>query len=423
MSNWAALVGSDLNGGLQRSHLAPGRVPVGRGDAITVILATSADLNAWSDAAPEGSTIDRGRKHPSKPLSLYLPGNGRCVRLETGYRDPGQTERGVKAMLTAAVHRHRSGVMLLGVGKELFDRLWARAADGEKTPVEFTAEESDIPRESATGELRRLIEDNPNLTVPDELRRKFVGNAPVSERVRKLIMLAARCAYPVLVEGESGTGKEIVARQIHDRGPRSTQSFMVVNCGGIPDELLESELFGHVQGAFTGAVRNKQGLWTLADEGTLFLDEIGDLSMRHQVKVLRALEDGTYRPVGGDNVIHSNARVIAATHRNLSEMVAAGRFREDLYYRLFALRIRTPALREHPSDIPDLATFLWSGIANESAAPLPATVLGELQRHAWPGNVRELRAFLINLAVYTDGRPVTAPLVRELMSERRGGGS
>ena len=145
--------------------------------------------------------------------------------------------------------------------------------------------------------------------------------------MRKRIVLAAHVNHPVLIEGETGTGKEVVARMIHKFSDRPVESFFPVNCGGIPAELLESELFGHVKGAFTGALRNKSGLWTLAGAGTLFLDEIGDLSSLHQVKVLRALEDGKYRAVGGEREIHSNARIITATNRDLWHMVETGRFR------------------------------------------------------------------------------------------------
>ena len=321
-------------------------------------------------------------------------------------------------MLLAAAHRQRNGTMLVGVEESLFGKLWARAADA---PTGGPDERVSEPVADEDDELGHLLDENPSLTVPAELRKRYIGGGAASERVRKLIVLASRSEYPVLVEGESGTGKEIVARQIHALGPRGKQSFVVVNCGGITDDLLESELFGHVKGAFTGALRNKPGLWTLAHEGTLFLDEIGDLTPRHQVKVLRALEDGHFRPVGGDAELSSNARVIAATHRNLHAMVAAGRFREDLYYRLFALRIRTPSLREHPGDIPALATHLWSRLSGPTAPLLTATALNELQRHSWPGNVRELRAFLVSLSVLADGSPVTAPLVRALMKERTGG--
>ena len=197
---------------------------------------------------------------------------------------------------------------------------------------------------------------------------------------------------------------------------------MPVNCGGIPHELLESELFGHKKGSFTGATRDKPGLWTLARRGTLFLDEIGDLSLVHQVKILRALEEGRYRPVGDSSEITSHARIVAATNRDLPQMVAAGLFREDLYYRLFTFPIRTPALREHPDDIPELTVHFWKKIANERARPLPAAVTQSLRRYAWPGNARELRSFLINVFLLADKTPPDVPFIRAVMQDRLGHG-
>jgi transcriptional regulator with PAS, ATPase and Fis domain len=226
--------------------------------------------------------------------------------------------------------------------------------------------------------------------------------------------------HSVLIQGESGTGKEIVARQIHALSGRRAETFVPVNCGGIPTELFESELFGHMLGSFTGAARAKKGLWTLADKGVLFLDEIGDLPLHHQIKVLRALEDGCYYAVGAESVTCSKARVIAATNRDLAEMVSNGRFREDLFYRLFTFRIRTPALREHRGDIPQLALHFWESIGERSTPPLTHAVLDALSEYRWPGNARELRSFLINLLLLANGRKIDVPLVRAVMRERLG---
>jgi DNA-binding NtrC family response regulator len=224
------------------------------------------------------------------------------------------------------------------------------------------------------------------------------------------------------VQGGTGTGKEVVARMIHNLSSRAAESFVPVNCGGIPPDLLESELFGHVRGSFTGALRDKTGLWTLADAGTLFLDEISDMPLPHQVKVLRALEDGCFRAVGGEREIKSGARIIVATNRDLWQMVETGRFREDLYYRLFTFRIRTPALREHPEDIPELAAHFWRRFAGDKTPPLPAEVLQELKTHSWPGNARELRSFLINVLTLADGRSVTIQMIRAVVRDRLGPG-
>ena len=172
------------------------------------------------------------------------------------------------------------------------------------------------------------------------------------KRLREMIELAAPTAATVLVTGESGTGKELVARAIHDASSRRGQAFVQVNCAAIPEELIESELFGHEKGSFTGAVRRQTGKFVAADGGTIFLDEVGDMSARTQAKVLRVLESGDVEPVGADKVIRVNVRVVAATNRDLEEEIQAGRFREDLFYRLNVVPIRTPPLRERLEDVP-----------------------------------------------------------------------
>jgi transcriptional regulator with GAF, ATPase, and Fis domain len=167
----------------------------------------------------------------------------------------------------------------------------------------------------------------------------------------------------VLVLGDTGTGKEVIARSIHNYSARASEKFVPVNCGAIPSELLESELFGHKRFTFTDAKYDKKGLWEITGNGTLFLDEVGDLALIHQVKILRALEENKIRPIGEVKEIRVNARVIAATNRDLFSMVKAGHFREDLYYRLRSFLLRTPGLRDHPEDIPTLARFFWKKIA------------------------------------------------------------
>ncbi len=198
----------------------------------------------------------------------------------------------------------------------------------------------------------------------------------------------------VLIEGESGTGKELVAHTIHLKSLRATHAFISVNCAALPEQLLETELFGHVRGAFTGAVANKPGRFHQADGGTLFLDEIGDLSAKGQGDLLRVLEEGAFRSVGGLDLHRVNVRVIAATNKNLKEAVKGGRFREDLYYRLQVVPIRVPALRERPEDIPLLAAaFLdhFTAKHRRRKKELSREALELLQRFPWPGNVRELR--------------------------------
>jgi transcriptional regulator with GAF, ATPase, and Fis domain len=298
-----------------------------------------------------------------------------------------------------------------GVFAALWERFGARGAPGTNA-------------ERGIGDGEHAAEETPwddaRVSVPDGLRREYLGESAAAERVRRAIVLAAGMdrGHVVLVQGESGTGKEIVARQIHALGGGRGEVFCAVNCGGIPTELFESELFGHVRGSFTGALRDKKGLWTLADRGTLFLDEVGDLPPAHQVKVLRALNEREYFPVGAEKPVRSNARVIAATHRDLGRMVRVGTFREDLYYRLFTFRIRTPALREHPGDIAGLARHFWSKLGQ--ARSLPSAVAEELGHFPWPGNVRELAAFLVNLAVVANGRPVSTRMAHAVLRDRAG---
>lgn len=221
----------------------------------------------------------------------------------------------------------------------------------------------------------------------------IIGRDPVMLEVFDLIRDLADTDVPVLIQGESGTGKELVAAAIHNEGPRSGGLFVPVNCGALPEALLESELFGHVKGAFTGAIRDKKGRFELADGGTIFLDEIGDISPAMQVKLLRVLQEGRFERVGSENTIGSDVRVVSATNKNLAEEIAAGRFREDLYYRLSVVPLWLPPLRERRADIPLLAeNVLQRIIKTGKHAPVriaPAT-MDILMSYDWPGNVREL---------------------------------
>ncbi|HEY0947516.1 MAG TPA: sigma 54-interacting transcriptional regulator [Opitutaceae bacterium] len=226
-----------------------------------------------------------------------------------------------------------------------------------------------------------------------------------SECIRSVVRLAeeiARSDVTVLIEGESGTGKELVARHIHRRSPRADKPFIFVNCAALPEQLVEAELFGHVKGAFTDARADKPGRFLLADGGTLFLDEIGDLPPKGQGDLLRVLEDGAFRMVGGTELVRVDVRVIAATNKKLLDAVAAGKFREDLYYRLHVIPITTPPLRERPEDIPVLAeTFLLYFAAKHKARRkhLSPAALALCERFPWPGNVRQLRNVLERLVV------------------------
>jgi transcriptional regulator with PAS, ATPase and Fis domain len=227
---------------------------------------------------------------------------------------------------------------------------------------------------------------------------------------------------PVLIQGESGTGKELIARAIHFNGPRKERPFVSENCAALPDTLLESELFGHARGAFTGAHKSKRGLLEQADGGTLFLDEIGDMSSEMQKKLLRVLQEGEFRSLGSERRIHVDVRVIAASHQDLEELVRQGVFREDLFYRVNVLSVSLPPLRERREDIPLLAEALLARAAREAgrAAPvLPHEVLAALVAHEWPGNVRELENEMRRLLVMASDE-VTLEHLSSSVVERRG---
>lgn len=230
----------------------------------------------------------------------------------------------------------------------------------------------------------------------------LVGNSEAMRAVTRLVEEVAHSDVTVLVQGESGTGKEIVARTIHHLSPRGPRPFVTVNCAALPEQLLEAELFGHVKGAFTGAVASKAGRFQLADGGSLFLDEIGDLSPKGQGDLLRVLEDGCFRMVGGTDVVRVNVRVIAATNQDLKAAVASGRFREDLFYRLQVVPITIPPLRERAEDIP----LLMGGFLEHFAAKhkrrrktMSVEALQLCQRFPWPGNVRQVRNLMERLTV------------------------
>jgi len=239
--------------------------------------------------------------------------------------------------------------------------------------------------------------------------RGIIGRDKKMLEVFDLIRRVADASVPVLIQGDSGTGKELVAAAIHNEGPRANKLFVPVNCGALPESLLESELFGHMRGAFTGATRDKKGRFELADGGTIFLDEIGDISPAMQVKLLRVLQEGTFERVGGTQTLHVDVRVISATNKSLTAEIAAGRFREDLYYRLCVVPITLPPLRERCGDIPLLVDHILERIAKETARgplTLAPAALDALLSYPWPGNIRELQNALQFALVKTRGTVV-----------------
>ena len=264
--------------------------------------------------------------------------------------------------------------------------------------------------------LRRLISSALQLQADtsqaqDALDQGMIGSAPVIQTLRQQISRLARSQAPVHIHGESGSGKEVVARLIHNNGPRATGAFVAVNCGAIPPELMESELFGHVKGSFTGASQDKVGLFQAASGGTLFLDEVADLPLAMQVKLLRAIQEKTIRPVGASEEQHTDIRLLSATHKDLANEVETGKFRQDLYYRINVIDVRVPSLRERLEDVPALTKNILTriGTAHGTAeARLENSAVNALNNYTFPGNVRELENILERALALSEGDSITA---------------
>jgi two-component system nitrogen regulation response regulator NtrX len=264
--------------------------------------------------------------------------------------------------------------------------------------VKHAMEQSTLRRENER--LRELVGTAP----------KMIGDSPAWQRAVQQASQAARSDVRVLLIGESGTGKELLAAHIHNHSPFAAGPFVKVNCAAIPTELIETELFGHEKGSFTGATATRRGKFELADGGTIFLDEVGDLHGASQAKLLRVLQEGEFHRVGGESIIRVNVRVISATNRDLAGMVGQDKFREDLYYRLSVVPIRVPSLRERPHDIRLLAEyFLDDFCARNNFKPkkLDESVVPMLEAYAWPGNARELRNVIERMAILTPGERLT----------------
>ncbi len=241
----------------------------------------------------------------------------------------------------------------------------------------------------------RVSENSPRLD--RRSRDELLGDSKLMQHTRATIAKVARSQAPIYISGESGTGKELVAKLIHNKGPRANGSFVPVNCGAIPDELMESEFFGHKKGSFTGAIADKKGLFQVADGGTLFLDEVADLPLHMQVKLLRAIQEKAIRPVGEAREISIDVRILSATHKNLGKQVENGRFRQDLFYRINVIQLPLPSLRERSEDIPQLTKHTLGKLAQQMGLEKPSLApdaASALNRYPFPGNVRELENIL-----------------------------
>ncbi|MFI5180381.1 MAG: sigma-54-dependent transcriptional regulator [Thermoanaerobaculia bacterium] len=351
----------------------------------------------------------------------------RTLLVEEGY-DITAVASGAAAIGEAADH----DALLLDIkmpGQDGMETLARLRAKGVRTPVIMISGHGDIrtameavragaadflekplSSEHVLNALRRVLDASRLVRENEELKRRLgitrlVGS---SEPMRKLLAdigKAAPTPATVLVVGPSGTGKELVARSIHDASLVKAGPFVQVNCAAIPETLIESELFGHERGSFTGADRKQTGKFVEADGGTIFLDEVGDMSASAQAKVLRVLQEGEVEPVGSPRVVRVTVRVVAATNRELPDLIAKGRFREDLYYRLNVLPIRTPPLAEHPEDVPQLVLHfadLFARTNNYRPKRFTDSALEALARRPWPGNVRELKNYIERLMIMTD---------------------
>jgi len=277
--------------------------------------------------------------------------------------------------------------------------------------------------------LRELVNHalklEPPARVPTagEAGRNLIGSSAALAQLRTQVAKLARNQAPVFIQGESGTGKEVIARLIHELGPRFAAPFVPVNCGAISPELMESEFFGHRKGSFTGAVADKDGLFQAARGGTLFLDEVADLPLAMQVKLLRAIQERAVRPVGAHAEESVDVRILSASHRDLAQLVAEGKFRQDLYFRINVITLRVPPLRERPEDIPELAAHILARLAErEGSGPrrLSPGAVAVLQQHPFPGNVRELENLLERACALCDGDEIGVDDINLHPAERAG---
>ncbi|MBT7719671.1 MAG: sigma-54-dependent Fis family transcriptional regulator [Halieaceae bacterium] len=302
-------------------------------------------------------------------------------------------------------HSHIPVAMITAHGsvETAISALKAGAFDFISKPIELESLRSLVSR--------ALQLDGDTASLNKAVSNDLIGNAPSIQKLRKQITKLARSQAPVHIQGESGSGKEVVARLIHHNGPRAAGNFVAVNCGAIPPDLMESELFGHIKGSFTGATADKPGLFQAAAGGTLFLDEVADLPISMQVKLLRAIQEKAVRPVGSNEETATDVRLLSATHKDLVAEIDAGRFRNDLFYRINVIDLHVPSLRERAEDLPQLARTILERIASEQEEEklrLDDSAIEALSNYSFPGNVRELENILERALALSDGDLITA---------------
>ena len=301
-------------------------------------------------------------------------------------------------------HSHIPVAMITAHGsvETAISALKAGAFDFISKPIELESLRSLVSR--------ALQLDGDTASLNKAVSSDLIGNAPSIQKLRKQITKLARSQAPVHIQGESGSGKEVVARLIHHNGPRAAGNFVAVNCGAIPPDLMESELFGHIKGSFTGATADKPGLFQAAAGGTLFLDEVADLPISMQVKLLRAIQEKAVRPVGSNEETATDVRLLSATHKDLVAEIDAGRFRNDLFYRINVIDLHVPSLRERAEDLPQLARTILERIASEQEEEklrLDDSAIEALSNYSFPGNVRELENILERALALSDGDLIT----------------
>lgn len=352
----------------------------------------------------------RGKKEEEVALTRLLLGHDRVPVVSGSYKAPGRLMQGIQAFLSRAASQNDRNVYIVGADDDVFEALW------DDAEVEPAPTPSPAARPMALDEL--LNETPPPAQLQETLallEQRFTGTTKEHRLVRQMVLRAADLDVTVLLVGDTGTGKSLVARLIHENSVRRGQPFVEINCAAISPELFESELFGHMKGAFTGAVSDKPGLWEIASRGTLFLDEVGDLRLDHQGKILHALHARIIRRVGGTKDIPVNARVIAATNRHLLSMIRSGQFRSDLYFRLRQLPIPTPAVGADPGNFSHVVQRAWQRVTGDPGRQLPEGLVAELRSRRWPGNIREIKSVLVNLQALFGMDNLRVEHLRELL--------
>lgn len=398
-----------------------------KGDQPQVFVVCRSDLKLILEFGD--AVVDCGEKSDTKELARPMLGKQKQTKkdkkeqkvpvISAGFTSAGRLVQGVRALLRRASSQKDKNIYFIGIQEELFEKLKKNCESfGGRRPTKKSFKIAGDLLTSEYLESSLLAETEPVL-IPQGLSAAYIGDSANVQNVLQLVMRAARTDAPVLVLGESGTGKGIVARQIHENSGRRSHPFIPVNCNAIPTELFELEFFGSVAD-LTHKAPPRIGHCEAAGKGTLFLDEVADLSLFHQGKLLQLLEEGKFYRLGSPTRTLFDARVIAATNRDLFEMKRSGAFRDDLYYRLRGMMISTPALRSHREDIPMLAHHFWEDISSGKAPQLSAQVVSELRSFPWSNNVRELKLFLNAAYSCFGSRPLNIRRVRLLwlMEER-----